>query len=448
MAALCCVATASLVAGCGGGSDDDAATVTVPQYNGLAAAPSPQYPSPAATLTQFQLHLADATANAGTDPLFVNTLRPQWCYNAEHTTTPPELQDRTVVPITKVFDDVYYTGYRWVGQYVFKTNQGLFLLDTLNNTADVQNVTEPQLASIGLDSATIFAALPTHGHGDHFGGAGYLQSKYRTPIYLGSADKGVGATANPPFIVTPVSSDNLQPQPLVVGDLQMTLLSTPGHTPGTLSGVIPVKHNGVAYKVAFWGGTALAGTEAAARQYLDGTERLYKLSQQQAIDGTIHTHPFVDGSLAHLDEIKANGLGTKNPFLIGKENALRSLTVLRNCAAARVAQINTTAVLPEWRFSTIQAAATWIKSQASNNLSASARVNSPFGAVNSGTLTFTFAPGKEQCTANIDAATGVATCTVSSTSTTQQQVSVSYAGANTDTLVNLPATGSAEVKAL
>jgi glyoxylase-like metal-dependent hydrolase (beta-lactamase superfamily II) len=447
MAAFCCIAIGGLVAGCGGGSDDDTVAITFPENNGLPTQTAAQFPAPAASLTQYQLHLADATANAGTDPLFVNTLRPQWCFNAEHTTTPPELQDRTVVPITKVFDDVYYTGYRWVGQYVFKTNQGLFLLDTLNNTADVQNITEPQLQSAGLDPATIFAALPTHGHGDHFGGAGYLQGKYRIPIYLGSADKGVGATATPPFVVTPVSSDNLQPQPFVIGDLQMTLLSTPGHTPGTVSGVIPVKHNGVPYKVAYWGGTALPSTEASARQYLDGTERLFKLAQQQGIDGTIHTHPFVDGSLVHIDEIRASGLGAKNPFLIGKENALRSLAVLRSCAAAKLTQINATAVVPEWRFSTIQAAASWIKSKASDNLSASARVNSPFGVATSGTVTFTFAPGGEQCTANV-AATGIATCTVSSASTTQGTVSASYSGTSTDSLVSLPATGSAEVKAL
>lgn len=451
MAAFCCLAIGGLMAGCGGGSDDDdtvaTAPIAFPENNGLPAQPAAQFTAPATTLTQFQLHLADATANAGTEPLFANTLRTQWCYNAEHPTSPPELQDKAVVPITKIFDDVYYTGFRNVGQYVFKTNQGLFLLDTLNNSADAQNVTEPQLSSAGLDPATIFAAMPTHGHGDHFGGAGYLQGKYRIPIYLGSADKGVGATATPPFIVTPLSSDNLQPQPLVVGDLPLTLLSTPGHTPGTFSGIIPVKHQGKAYKVAFWGGTALASTEAAARQYLDGTERLYKLAQQQAIDGTIHTHPFVDGSLLHIDEIKAKGLGAANPFLLGKENALRSLTVLRNCAAARVAQINTTAVLPEWRFSTMQTAASWIKSKTSDNLSASARINSPFGVATGGTVTFTFAPGGEQCTATVGA-NGIATCTASSSGTIQQSVSASYAGGSTDVLVNLPATGSADVKAL
>jgi glyoxylase-like metal-dependent hydrolase (beta-lactamase superfamily II) len=439
--ALSCAVTAALLAACGGDGDSTPA-VAVPQNNGLRAEAPAEFSAPVATLAQSQLHLNNATANAGKSDLFVNVLRPQWCHGAENAGTPPELQDRAVVPATKIFDDTYFMGPRWVGQYVFKTNSGLFLLDTLNNQTEVQTITEPQLRSLGLDPATIKAAMPTHGHGDHHGGGAYLQTTYGIPIYLGSGD-----AANKPFTVTPLSTENLSPQPLTVDGLEMTVLSTPGHTPGTFSGVIPVKHNGTPYKVAFWGGTGMPNTTAAARQYLEGTERLYQLARAQGIDGTIHTHPFVDGSLAHIDAIRANGLGAQNPFLLGKQDALRSLTVLRNCSAAKVTQVDATAVLPEWRFSTVEAAATWVKGQVTNNLSASARVKSPYGVLNSGTVTFAFAPGGEQCTANVGA-NGIATCSVSSAGATQQSVTVSYAGTESPSTVNLPASASAQVTAL
>lgn len=323
------VATVSLVA-CGGGDD----APSLPVNNGLPADTAASFSAPASNLTQYQLHLNNATANAGlaaspdgAAPLMA-LIRYQWCFGAENAGAPPELADRTVVPITRVFDDVWFTGNRSVGQYIFKTARGPFLMDTMNNTGLVQSITEPAMLSVGLDMTKIIGILPTHGHGDHDGGAAYLQTTYRAPVYLGSGD-----AAGKPYLVTALNSDVLTPQPFAFSDLQTTLLSTPGHTPGTISGVVNVKHNGTPYKVAFWGGTAFSNTVPGSRNYLDGTERIYRLARDQKVDGTFHTHPFVDGSLRHINQIQANGLGAQNPFLIGNDNALRSLAVLRSCAA-------------------------------------------------------------------------------------------------------------------
>lgn len=434
---------AASMAGCGG-SD----AISVPVNNGLAADTAAPFSAPASSLTQYQLHLDNATANAGMAaspdekaPLMA-LIRYQWCFGAENTGAPPQLGNRTVVPITKVFDDMWFTGNRSVGQYIFKTARGPFLMDTMNNTGLVQTITEPAMQSIGLDLAKTIGVLPTHGHGDHDGGAAYLQEKYRTPIYLGSGD-ATGKT----YLVSALNSDILTPQPFAFSDLQMTLLSTPGHTPGTISGVVDVKHNGTPYKLAFWGGTAFSNTVAGSRNYLDGTERMYRLAREKKVDGTFHTHAFVDGSLRHIDQLAGGAAPAQNPFLIGHEAALRSLATLRSCAAAKAAQVDATAVIPEWRVSTMQVAATWINGQ-SNNLSASARVKSPYGAVGGGTVDFTFEPGNEKCSAAVDAATGIATCTVTSTATTQRAVTASYAGRDTPQVINLPAVASARPVAL
>lgn len=434
------LASAGLVA-CGGGGGDGN-PIAVPLNNGLAAERAAAFSVPSSSLTQYQLHLDNATANAGAAaspdeaaPLMA-WIRYQWCFGAENTGAPPQLGNATVVPMTKVFDDVWFTGTRSVGQYIFKTARGPFLIDTLNNAGRVQSITEPGMRSVGLDPATIIGALPTHGHGDHDGGAAYLQTTYRTPIYLGSGD-----AAGKTFLVSALNTDVLTPQPVAFSDLQMILLSTPGHTPGTFSGVTPVKHNGTSYKLAFWGGTAFSNTVAGSRNYLDGTERMFRLAREQKVDGTYHTHGFVDGSLRHIDQIAAGTTGGQNPFLIGNENALRSLATLRSCAAAKAAQVDATAVIPEWRFSTMDLASTWIKGQ-SNNLSASARVKSPYGRVETGTVEFSFAPGNEKCSAAIDASTGIATCTVTSTELTQSAVTASFAGRETASVVNLPAVAS------
>ena len=46
-------------------------------------------------------------------------------------------------------------------------------------------------------------------------------------------------------------------QKLTLGDTTVTLYITPGHTPGTISSVFPVKDNGTPHVAALWGGVGL-----------------------------------------------------------------------------------------------------------------------------------------------------------------------------------------------
>jgi metallo-beta-lactamase class B len=455
---------AAVLAACGGGGGD--ALTPVGAVPTLAAATGPLgvvpdsstgFTSPPKSATEYDKHLALATANAGTKPAAdaapapgtaaqydPAALRTQWCYTAEHTSFPPELSDHNIVPPTQMFDNMWSFGPRWVLQYAFKADNGKsFLIDTLNNTGEAQSITEPGLLAMGSSASQLEGAMPTHGHGDHYGGAGYLQQTYGIPIYLGSADAKVGATATPPFTVTQLDSSNLQPQAKDFGGLPMTLLSTPGHTVGTFSGIVPAKLNGKTYHLAFWGGTGMPSTISLAQQYLDGSERLYRLSAAQKVDGTIHTHPFVDGSLAKLDALKANpqSYSSANPFLIGNALALRSLSILRECSAAKVAQLDATAKIPAWITTAVQV------TQATNYpemVQATAVVTDPFGFVQNGQVKFTAQPGGQTCTSFTNAK-GVAGCTFPAN--TANSVTAEFTeGALSDGTVELASSASAPVK--
>lgn len=452
-------AAAALFAACGG-NDSIATTPTLTAATGpLGVVPdaSTGFAFPPQSATEYDRHLALATANAGAKPgpeaapapgtaaqYDPAALRTQWCYTAEHTSFPPELADHGIVPPTQMFDNVWAFGPRWVLQYAFKAdNAKAFLIDTLNNTGEVQSITEPGLAAMGSNASQLDGAMPTHGHGDHYGGAGYLQQTYGIPIYLGSADAGVGAKATPTFTVTPLDSADLQPQDKDFGGLQMTLLSTPGHTIGTFSGIVPAKLDGKTYRLAFWGGTGMPGTVSLARQYLDGSERLYRLAASRKVDGTIHTHPFVDGSLAKLDALNANpqSYKTANPFLIGNALALRSLSVLRECSAAKVAQLDATAKIPAWMTTAVKVTHAGF---AGGAVQATAMVTDAFGFVQNGRVTFTALPGGQACTSYTDAK-GVAGCVFPAD--TASSVTAEFAeGALSDGTVELASSSIAHVK--
>lgn len=402
-----------------------------------------------AQTSQYQTHLDAATRNAGTDPFFVETLRREWCWSAENTGFPPGLADTRIVPPTQIFDDVWFVGPRWVGQYVFKTRSGFFLLDTLNNAGEVQAITLPALQQLGWSSALpILAAMPTHGHGDHHGGVQYLWENFGVPTYLGSGDVLLVRTSPRQPIpasvpLRPLDSTVLTPQRLSIApDLELTLLSTPGHTPGTFSGIVPVHQHGRKHHIAFWGGTGMPNTAAQARQYLDGTERLYALSAQMGIDGTLHTHPFVDGSLQHIDRIAAEGR-KPNPFLIGTSKALRSLAMLRECAAAKVAQLDAAANIPVWRVTTLAFEA---KSPSPNSLAA--RVTSAWGPVAGQEVAFSVEPTGAACIA-VTNADGVAACGTLPRPLRpgKDKVTATFAGAVGPDHVDLASSASAKVLA-
>lgn len=412
-------AAATLLAACGGGSDF--AEPFVDSALALPAAAAPRFTEPPAGASEYQRHLDTATANAGTE--FAGEQRRQWCYSVENPGAPPELQDTAVVPMTKLFDNLYYAGRRWVGVYVLKTANGYFLLDGQNTLADAREITVPGLVAMGIDPASFKAGMPTHGHGDHYNGLKHMQDTYGGTVYIGSADAAALSATNPRnttafagsatnFITTTVlPTEVLTPQTITVDGQALTVLSTPGHTPGTVSGILPAKIGDKTYKLVYWGGTGTPTTLPLAKQYLDGAERTYQLAKAENVDGTIHTHPFVDGSLAKIDAINAGTAGGKNPFLIGNASTLRSLAVLRECSAAKVNALDATVVNPVWLTTTVEMVATSLTSSSgdNHNVSARVRVSDPYGPVANAPVTLRLVGTTGACTATTDSS-GVAAC--------------------------------------
>ncbi|GCL62881.1 MBL fold metallo-hydrolase [Pseudaquabacterium pictum] len=414
------LAAATLLAACGGGGSDFA-TPFVDSALVLPTAAAPRFTEPPAGTSEYQRHLDTATANAGTE--FAGEQRRQWCYSVENVGAPPELQNTTVVPMTRLFDNLYYAGRRWVGVYVLKTANGYFLLDGQNTLADAREITVPGLVAMGIDPASFKAGMPTHGHGDHYNGLKHMQDAYGGPVYIGSADAAALSATNPRnttafagsatnFITTTaLPTEVLTPQTITVDGQALTVLSTPGHTPGTVSGILPATIGDKTYKLVYWGGTGTPTTLPLAKQYLDGAERTYQLAKAENVDGTIHTHPFVDGSLAKVDAIRAGTAGGRNPFLIGNASTLRSLSVLRECSAAKVNALDATVVNPVWLTTTVEMVVSSLTSGSgdNHNVSARVRISDPYGPVANAAVTLRLAGTTGTCTATTDS-TGVAAC--------------------------------------
>jgi len=178
------------------------------------------------------------------------------------------------LPPTRAFDNLAYVGNAFVGVWVLRTAKGLVLFDSAQSEAEVRDHLVPGLKALGLDPASIRYVVVTHGHWDHYGGAKYLQDTYGARIAMSGADwdmlarSAPGALERAPF-TGPDRADRPPPrrdltivdgQRLVLGDTTVRLYVTPGHTPGTISAVIPAREHGRTWPLVLLGGTAFPPT--------------------------------------------------------------------------------------------------------------------------------------------------------------------------------------------
>ena len=248
----------------------------------------------------------------------------------------------------KVFDNLYFVGQTEYSAWAVTTSAGIILVDTIYDYS-VEDEVVGGLRKLGLDPASIKYAIVSHGHGDHSGGAKYLQDHYGTRIILSADDWNLLDRSNGTKPTRDmVATDG---QKLTLGDTTITMYITPGHTYGTISTLIPVKDRGVPHVAAEWGGTAfnwLTNRNAYITPerpdsfwfttYRTSARRFRDIAEKAGADVIIANHTNFDGSKTKLPAVLARKAGDPNPYVIGKDGVQRYMTVAYQCAMAGLAQ--------------------------------------------------------------------------------------------------------------
>jgi len=158
----------------------------------------------------------------------------------------------------KVFDNLYFVGTLIHSAWALRTSEGIVVIDTLFDYAIEPEIVDGMKA-LGLDPNDIEYVLISHAHGDHDQGAALLQSRYGARIVMGAADwdatlqRPADATGGVPKRDIEIGPEGLK---LTLGDTTIDIVATPGHSPGTLSYLFPVKDGARTLTVAYSGGTA------------------------------------------------------------------------------------------------------------------------------------------------------------------------------------------------
>ena len=266
------------------------------------------------------------------------------------TGAPAGFADPHRIPPTKVFDNLWYIGTDYVGTWAVKTSAGIILIDSMNNPEDARNIIIPGVRQAGLDPAQLKYVLLSHGHFDHYGGAATLRTT--TPdLRVGSSEADWALMAASPRGGTMTVGDVSIPMPappekdyvvadgqkLTLGDTTLTLLLTPGHSPGTVSFIVPVTDNGVKHTVAIWGGNAAPGTVAAQKQMLASLGHFRASAKAAHVDAEAALHPPYDNGPARLAKVAARKPGEPNPYVIGEAGFERFTEWMSECIQGRIA---------------------------------------------------------------------------------------------------------------
>jgi metallo-beta-lactamase class B len=252
----------------------------------------------------------------------------------------------TWVEPTRAFDNLYYVGNEFVGVWVLRTSAGLVLFDSSSSADEAEHHLVPGLVKLGLDPAQIKYVIVTHGHWDHFGGAAYLQKTFGAHIALSGPDWDLIEKAPPTSLEAndhPIPRRDvtlLDGQRITLGDTTFTVYLTPGHTPGTVSAIVPARENGQTYALSLFGSVAFPPTieptdrTGGLRKYDGSVQRFGEISHGAGAVGILNTHVFAEGGLNRLALARARRPDQPNPFLLGGDAVSRYYGILHECLQA------------------------------------------------------------------------------------------------------------------
>ena len=226
----------------------------------------------------------------------------------------------SITPI-KLFDDLYFVGTTAVGAFVIDTGDSLVMIDTGCGVTDAALMVA-DMKKLGLDPFNIKLIFISHEHFDHYGGVQYLKSNVCPNARVALSLVGWNMLQTVPLewayigprpqLVDIYLTDGMK---IRVGNTVFQIVATPGHSPGCMSFILPVKDNGESHTVGIMGGTAVWPTQLEAKLYKSSIEyfKAFALAAKCDIGLSVHSQEIDFAAL------RARKSGEANPLVLGRE---------------------------------------------------------------------------------------------------------------------------------
>jgi metallo-beta-lactamase class B len=166
----------------------------------------------------------------------------------------------------RVVGPIHYVGTEGIAVYLIKTSRGLILLD--GGLQRAVPIVERNIAKLGFRLQDVKIILETHAHWDHVEGLAALKRDTGARLLASPGDRLALESGIPPsdtdygvskFPAVKVDAVLRDGEAVRLGDIAMTPLLTPGHTPGCTSWTMKVTENGRPLNVVFPCSLTVAG---------------------------------------------------------------------------------------------------------------------------------------------------------------------------------------------
>lgn len=226
-------------------------------------------------------------------------------------------------PAFHMIDDIYYVGSRSVSSHLITSEEGHILIDTCMPSTGPFIL--KGIVDLGFKPKEIKYILITHAHIDHLGSTRLLAQETEANVCIGEADveaaqKGsatkYGLVGFPPFKVDlPLKEGST----IAVGDKEIHVYHTPGHTPGCCSFGLEIEGEERKYNVFLFGGPGLNVFERRNLRKgiyggtLDDFKRTLDRLETLQVDVWLGAHPGQNRAFQKLELLKK---GVKpNPYI-------------------------------------------------------------------------------------------------------------------------------------
>jgi metallo-beta-lactamase class B len=129
-------------------------------------------------------------------------------------------------------------------------------------------------------------------------------------------------------------------QPIVLGDVTITPVAIPGHTPGSMGLIFPVKDNGSTHVAAIFGGTMMGSvlndSDEELQRYKKSIAHFKEVTMKAKVDVELQNHPLYDNLPDKLANLKQRKQGDPNPFIVGQANYQKFVDVMADCLEAQI----------------------------------------------------------------------------------------------------------------
>lgn len=237
----------------------------------------------------------------------------------------------------KVFDNLYFVGSKFHSSWALKTSQGIILLDTLYTYSSEEEIVGG-LKKLKLDPASVKYVIITHAHGDHVGGAKLMQDRFHSRLVMGGPDwdwieKSVNSYPEGKPKRDIEAEDD---QKITLGDTTVTIVMTPGHTPGTLSMLFSVKDHGKPLNIAYISGQGFSFPYTVPNfdVYIQSQRKMAAAAARTGATILMSNHSLFDGAITNIKMLAARKPGEPHPYELGADAVARYFKLTEECAQA------------------------------------------------------------------------------------------------------------------